>query len=114
MMAEKPASSVAKRRAAAANTLTGSPPPATLGGGPRGHDLPDLGVGHRPALERVVARRQVAGAAALDQERVLDVAMPLVEARAARVEVARRRRVDRVRHVAFEHDVLAGPGVIRV
>jgi hypothetical protein len=60
----------------------------------RAFGLPDLVVGHRPLLERVVARRRLAGRE-LAQLRRLDVAVALVEARAARVEDARRRRVHR-------------------
>jgi hypothetical protein len=60
----------------------------------RAFGLPDLVVGHRPLLERVVARRRLAGRE-LAQLRRLDVAVALVEARAARVEHARRGRVDR-------------------
>ena len=37
-----------------------------------------------------------------------DVAVACLEPRAARMEVARARRVQRARHVALEHDRLAG------
>src|SRR5919204_525982 len=66
---------------------------------------PDLLLGHRPALERIVARCHVAVAERVER-RVLDVAVPVAEAGAPGVEVARGRRVDRVRHVALEHDRL--------
>ena len=47
-----------------------------------------------PVAERVERRR-------------LDVAVALVEARAARMEAAGGRRVERARHVALENDLLA-------
>ena len=76
----------------------------------------ELGLRQRPLLERVMAGGDVAVFADAVELRRLDVAMPGVEARAAGVEPARRRRVDRVRDVALEHDRLAraaerrGPG----
>src|SRR4051794_595338 len=60
-------------------------------------------VGQRPALERVVAGRQVVLVAVLRlQLRLVDVADALLEARAARVEAARGRRIDRAGPVALE------------
>src|SRR6476620_11541173 len=67
---------------------------------------PHLRGGHRPALERVVALGHVALAEWIERW-LLDVAMPFDEARAARVEPARARRIDRARDVAFEDDRLA-------
>src|SRR5215207_4350191 len=52
-----------------------------------------LFLGQRPTLERVVARRDMAFAKRV-QRRVLDVAVAFLKPRAARVEVARRRRVE--------------------
>src|SRR5204863_780080 len=46
--------------------------------------------------------------------RFLDVAVPLDEARTARVEPARARRVDRARDVALEHDRLPLAPQLRV
>src|SRR5262245_33330395 len=75
--------------------------------------VPDLVGLHRPALERVMARRDVAVAKRVER-RFLDVAMPLVEPGAARMEPAGARRVDRARYVAFEHDRLALAAELRV
>src|SRR6476619_1323646 len=61
-----------------------------------------LFLGHRPALEREMALGDVARRAATVREcRLLDVAASLDEARAARMEAAGARRVDRRRHVAL-------------
>src|SRR5205807_7792197 len=64
-----------------------------LGGAARrGTGTADLFLGHRPPLERVVALRGVARcAAAVDERRLLDVAMPFDEARAAWMEPAAAR-----------------------
>src|SRR5438046_995361 len=40
---------------------------------------------------------------------ILDVAMPCLEARAARMEIAGAGWVQRTRHIPFEHDRLACP-----
>src|SRR3954452_8659744 len=66
-------------------------------------------VGHRPCLQREVAGSLVAGLA-LRQQGLLDVADALLEARAARVEPAGGRGVDRAGHIALEHDRLAAAG----
>ena len=71
--------------------------------------LADLVVGHRPLLERVVAGGGLARAE-LAQLGRLDVAVAAVEARAARMEHAGRRRRDRRRNVAGQHDPLAAAG----
>src|SRR5205809_586449 len=76
-----------------------------LFGGPRA-GAPHLLGAHRPALERVVARRHMAVAERVER-RVLDVAVALDEARTAGMEVTRARRVHRARDVALEHDRLA-------
>src|SRR5262245_6010893 len=65
--------------------------------------------GDRPAFERVVACREVVALAAA-QERFLDVAMPRIEARAAGVEDAGRRRVDRRGNLPAENDAAAALG----
>ena len=92
-----PASRTRKRRAAATSTSgrnDGVRRPA------------DILHRHRPALERVVAGGLVAVAEAAES-RLVDVAVPSRGTRAARVEAAACRRVDRARHVALEHDRLA-------
>src|ERR1700730_1728120 len=70
-----------------------------------------LGAGNG-AVERVVARRQ-AGASVVDERRPLDAA-DLCGVATARVEAAPARRVDRARHLALEHDALAGRGSVVV
>src|SRR5687767_11249291 len=78
-----------------------------------GAAAPHLFLGHRPVLERIVASGDLPVPERI-QRRRLDVAVALPEARAARMEVARARRVDRVRHVALEHDLLAGPAELGI
>src|ERR1043166_5271391 len=68
---------------------------------------------HRPVLERVVARGPVLFPELVERRRV-DVAVALDEARAARMEPARARWVDRVRHVALEDDLLASAALLGV
>ena len=48
------------------------------------------------------------------ERRLVDVAVPFVEARAAGVEAAGVRRVDRIRDVALEHDPAAQAPALRV
>src|SRR6266540_3549630 len=89
--AEMPASTVRNRRAAASNTL--------LPGDGRVLRA-DLFRRHRPALERVEACGRVS-VPEREERRLLDVAVAWMEARAARMEPAARRRVDRIRHVTL-------------
>ena len=67
-----------------------------------GLDPTHLAVGHRPVLEREEARGLVARRP-LD-ERWVALRARLLRARAARMEAAAGRRVDRVRHVAAEDE----------
>src|SRR5829696_619045 len=60
---------------------------------------------HRPALERVVTGGDVAAPERIEG-RILHVAVPLLEARAARMEAAAAWRIHRARNVALEHDRL--------
>src|SRR5205823_3580509 len=65
----------------------------------------DLLVGHRPPLERIVARRYMVAAEWVERRRLyVTVARP--ETWAARMEPARGRRIERARHVSLEHDLL--------
>src|SRR5204863_3595074 len=66
-----------------------------------GARLAELVDAERPALERVVAGGDVPVAERIER-RILDVTVACLEARTARVEVARARRVQRARHVALE------------
>src|SRR5919108_1057021 len=66
---------------------------------------PHLLLRQRPALERVVACRDVTVAERVERRR-LDVAVTFLEPRAAWMEVARRRWVERARYVALEDDRL--------
>ncbi len=92
-----------RRAAAASSSPTARPPPLR-----RVRPSPHLVLGQRPALERVVARGDVVAMSGRRlQVRLVDVAVAVLEARAARVEAARLRRVDRARHVALEHDRLS-------
>src|SRR5262245_60920424 len=69
--------------------------------------LPELVRSERPAFERIVARGDMPVAEGI--ERWIDhVAVPRLEARAARMEVAGARRIERARNVALEHDRLPG------
>src|SRR4249919_347192 len=58
---------------------------------------------HWPALERVVAGGDVTTAERIERW-ILHVAVPFLEPRAARMEAAAARRIDRARNVALEHD----------
>src|SRR5689334_7330129 len=110
-------STVPRRRAAARNELHrfGRGGLRSDRGGGGAARAAHLLLGHRPALERVVALRNVCGVAATMHERgLLDVAVALDEARAARVEAAGVRRVERRGHVALEHDPLAVPADVGI
>ena len=110
--ADAPGARATKRRSAArsiAARYVGSACSARLGSD---RCRPHLVRRHRPALERVVARRHVPVAERVER-RLLDVAVPLDEPRAARMEPARARRVDRARDVTFEHDRLPRCGRAR-
>ena len=48
------------------------------------------------------------------QERLLDIAHALVEARAARMEATGARRVDRARHIAIQDDRLTFAAELRI
>src|SRR5260221_2245621 len=91
-----PASSVTYRRAAARTEV---PDDCRLA-------QADLLRRHRPALERVVACSCVP-VPEREERRLFDVAMARMEARAARMEPAAGRWVDRIRHVALEHELAA-------
>src|SRR5207342_3042904 len=67
--------------------------------------LAELVCVERPALERIVARGDMAVAERVER-RLVDVAPALLEARAARVEAAGAGRVERARHVALENEGL--------
>src|SRR4051794_26228079 len=69
---------------------------------------------HRPRLQREVAGHLRGGSLLALQGRLDRVAGARLEARAARMEPACRRRVDWARHVTLEHDRLAGAGRARV
>src|SRR5690349_1354105 len=69
--------------------------------------VPGLRRGPPAALERIVARGGLCVAEGVERW-IDDVAMACLEARAARMEIAGARRVQRARHVALEDDRLAG------
>src|SRR6185437_10806123 len=94
------------RRSAPRSTYSPSGLPLVDACGKR-RGAPDLVLVHRPALEwevaceGVVARPRHGG-----QLRLVDVALAVDEAGAARVEAAGCGRVDRARDVSGEHDLL--------
>src|SRR5215216_1549933 len=112
VVAHDAATSTTKRRSAASqNSLerSGAVVPPESGRGWADH----LAGGHRPPLERVVTRGDVAVAERI-KRRIVDIAVPFLEARAARMEPAAARRIDGARHVAFQHDALPSPSELRI
>src|SRR5439155_4361570 len=102
----------AKRRSPAIRISRRRSTSTALSAGARA-GMPHLLDRHRPTLERVMARRGVIAAELVERRRV-DVAVALDEAWAARVEPARARRIDRVRDVALEDNLLAGAALLRI
>src|SRR5205823_12081506 len=93
----------ANRRRAGIHTSLGNSRGFSLGRRVARSRFPELVRCKRPALERVVARGDVPVAERVERW-IDDVAVPCLEARTARMEVAGARRVQRAGHVALEPD----------